>query len=89
MKSINRRELNQRSGQILNEVLDSGEPVRVVGRDGRAIVIAPDTSASESVYEQWARAGMIGHRTRTLAEPPNLSTSSSMGDILDDIRADR
>jgi hypothetical protein len=87
VRTINRRDLNQRSGQILDEVLASGEPVRVVGRDGRAVLITADP---EGVYERWKAAGLVRPATRRPeAEPERQTTASTVEEIMDDLRGDR
>ena len=57
MKTINRRTLNQSLASVLDGVLDPGEPVRVEGRDGRAVVI--ERAPAETPYERWVRTGAI------------------------------
>ncbi|MCL2594421.1 MAG: hypothetical protein FWD83_02690 [Promicromonosporaceae bacterium] len=57
VKTINRRTLNQSLASVLDAVLDTGEPVRVEGRDGRAVVI--DRAPEETTWERWNRTGAI------------------------------
>ena len=58
METINRRTLNHNLGKILDTVLETGEPIRVEGRDGRAVTIsaAPKT---ETTWERWVRTGQV------------------------------
>jgi hypothetical protein len=56
MKKVNRRELNQRSGQIVDEVLATGEPIEVVTRDRGSVIIS---KKPESTYERWVREGLV------------------------------
>lgn len=58
MKTINRRQLNHGLAQVLDEVLETHEPVRVEGRDGRAVVISAETK-TETPWERWNRLGLI------------------------------
>lgn len=57
MKTINRRTLNQQLASVLDGVLDTGEPVKVEGRDGRAVVI--ERAPEETAWERWVRTGAI------------------------------
>jgi len=58
MKTINRRRLSHELAQVLDEVIETREPVRVAGRDGRAVVIQPD-APEETTFERWQRLGLI------------------------------
>lgn len=58
MKTINRRSLNQHLASVLDEVIETQEPIRVEGRDGRAVVISPDVT-TETPWERWHRLGLI------------------------------
>ncbi len=87
MRTINRRTLNQSSGKVLDEVIRTGEPVRVLGRDGSSVLI---TKGSLSTYERWVRDGLIRQATGPgLSKAPTLESTSSVQEILDDLRADR
>lgn len=58
MKTINRRSLNHDLARVLDAVIETKEPIRVEGRDGRAVVISPDTEP-ESEWDRWNRLGLI------------------------------
>ncbi len=58
MDTINRREFNHHVGRVLDRVLATGEPIRVEGRDGRAVVVSP-ADGTTTVFEQWERSGLI------------------------------
>ncbi len=86
MRTINRRELNQHSGRILDEVLASGEPVEVVTRGGRSVVISP---RSASLFEDWVRRGMVMPAEMPLDEAPRATSPRSVDEIRRDVDADR
>jgi antitoxin (DNA-binding transcriptional repressor) of toxin-antitoxin stability system len=86
MRTVNRRELNQRSGQIIDEVLASGEPIEVLTRGRGSVVIAPKP---ESVYEQWKAQGLIKPAAGRLSETSRARSPRSVRELLDDIRGDR
>jgi prevent-host-death family protein len=86
VRSINRRELNQRSGQIIDEVLATGEPVEVVTRGVGSVVIS---RREESLYEEWVRIGLVRPATGFLADAPKASSPRSVEEILEDISSDR
>ena len=67
MKTINRRTLNQTLASVLDSVLDSGEPVRVQGRDGRAVEIsrAPEPATT---YDEWKRTRLVRPGRQSSAE---------------------
>jgi hypothetical protein len=87
MKRINRRELNQRSGQIVDEVLATGEPVEVVGRDGRAVVISVKP---ETTYERWVREGLVipAKNPGAWADVPRVASSRTYDEIRRDMEED-
>jgi antitoxin (DNA-binding transcriptional repressor) of toxin-antitoxin stability system len=86
VRTVNRRELNQRSGQIIDEVLRSGEPIEVLTRGRGSVIIAPKPA---SVYEQWKAQGLIKPATGRLSETPRARSPRSVQELLDDIRGDR
>ena len=57
VKTINRRTLHHNLAQVLDEVVDTAEPVRVESREGRAVVISKDDN--ESTWDRWVRTGVI------------------------------
>ena len=85
MRTINRRELNQHSGKILDEVLATGEPVEVVTRGVGSVVISKRT---ESLYENWVRIGVVEQGEHSLHEAPRVTSSRSIEEILDDLSSD-
>jgi PHD/YefM family antitoxin component YafN of YafNO toxin-antitoxin module len=58
VRTINRRRLNHDLARVLDAVIETREPIRVEGRDGRAVVISPDTE-KESEWDRWNRLGLI------------------------------
>jgi antitoxin (DNA-binding transcriptional repressor) of toxin-antitoxin stability system len=56
MRTINRRTLAHETASVLDQVLETGEPVEVVGRDGRAVVIMP---RPESLLARWEAQGLV------------------------------
>jgi len=58
MKTINRRTFSHELSTVLDQVIETGEPVRVAGRDGRAVVVSPDTE-KESEWDRINRLGLI------------------------------
>lgn len=87
MRTVNRRELNHHSGRILDEVLDTGEPVEVTTRGRESVVISP-RPAPTSVYEDWKRRGLVVPGTGRLDEAPRASSPRSVEEILGSIRSD-
>ncbi|PWJ26904.1 antitoxin Phd_YefM of type II toxin-antitoxin system [Branchiibius hedensis] len=88
MRTIKRRELSHHSGAILDEVIKTGEPVRVTNRDGEAVIISKEPV---SLYEQWARDGLIEAATPSgvaWADLPTLHTDLDIHDVLDELRGD-
>jgi len=59
VKTINRRQLSHELARVLDEVIETREPVRVAGRDGNAVVIAPDEAPKETEWERINRLGLI------------------------------
>jgi antitoxin (DNA-binding transcriptional repressor) of toxin-antitoxin stability system len=68
VKTINRRTLNHTLASVLDSVLETGEPVRVESRDGRAVVIGPAPEREETPWERWNRLGLIRKATPMSAE---------------------
>lgn len=85
MRTINRRELNQRSGQILDEVLATGEPVEVVTRGAGAVVIS---RRSASPYEEWTRLGLVTPADSRLDRAPTASSPRSIEEIRHGVDSD-
>lgn len=78
MKTVNRRTFNQEVSRILNHVIETGEAVKVVSRDGRAVLVSP-APAEESKQERWDRLVRTGqvqlrrHAPDTLERLPVMS----------------
>lgn len=87
MRTIKRRDLSHHSGAILDEVIKTGEPVRVTNRDGEAVIISKEPV---SLYEQWKRDGLIEEATSQLpwSEVPTMHSDLSVAEILDEIKGD-
>ncbi len=85
MRTINRRELNQKSGKIIDEVMATGEPVEVVTRGVGSVVIS---RRDESLYEQWTRLGLITPGEGFLADMPRARLSGPIDEVLRDISSD-
>ncbi|MDR0481969.1 MAG: hypothetical protein LBH13_02235 [Cellulomonadaceae bacterium] len=92
MKTINRRTLNQTLASVLDSVLDTGEPVRVEGRDGRAVMI--ERAKAETTWERWQREGKIRPGRQTSAAEwrsrpkMTLPEGETVESILDEIRGE-
>jgi prevent-host-death family protein len=87
MRSVNRRELNQQSGKIIDEVLDTGEPVEVVSRGRGSVIITPKPA---SLLEQWEAQGLVKPATRHSFEGiPQGSSPRTAKETLDEIRGGR
>lgn len=87
MRSVNRRELNQQSGRIIDEVLDSGEPVEVKTRGRGSVMIIPKP---ESLLDQWIAQGLTRPATRfTFDGIPQFTSPRTVKEIMDEIRGDR
>jgi hypothetical protein len=59
VKTINRRTLNHSLASVLDAVIETREPIRVEGRDGRAVIIEPEPEREETPWERWNRLGTI------------------------------
>lgn len=79
MKTISRRELNQHSGRILDEVLATGEPIAVTTRGARTVVIAP---AAPTRYDEWVRLGVVTPASEALDAAPRATSPRSVDDML-------
>lgn len=91
VKTINRRQLNHALGRVLDQILESGEAVRVTGRDGRSVVISADRS--ESVFDGWVRSGQVEGATVPASafltlEPLHLN-QDTVDRVLADLEEDR
>lgn len=85
MRSINRRELNQKSGKIIDEVMATGEPVEVVTRGVGSVVISRH---DESLYEQWTRLGFVTPGEGFMDDMPRVRLSRPIDEVLRDINSD-
>ncbi len=86
MQKVNRRELNQRSGKIIDAVLDTGEPVEVTTRGRGSVII---TRRPTSLLEQWEAQGLVKPATRRTLEGIHLGSSPRTAqELLDEIRGD-
>lgn len=85
MRTITRRELNHRSGQIIDQVLGTGEPIEVTTRGQRSVMIVPKP---ESAWEQWQVAGLIKPADGRLDEAPTATSSRTVAEILEDAGSD-
>lgn len=83
METVGRRELNHSSGRILDKVIATGEPIRVVSRDGSAVIISPERL---SPYEQWLAAGLVAKGSGELAQTAAVTSDR---DVLADLARDR
>ena len=87
MKTVTRRQLSHDSARILDEVLATGEPVEVVTRGRASVIIAPKPV---SVYDQWKAQGLVKKATARWSDlaPSTAKSSSSVEDILNEVRGD-
>jgi len=58
MKTINRRTFSHDLATVLDQVIETGRPIRVAGRDGKAVIVSPDTQ-KESEWDRINRLGLI------------------------------
>lgn len=89
MKTITRRQLNHSLAQVLDQVMTSGEPVEVVTRGGRPLVISVK---AESVYDAWVRQGLVSDRAADIEalegiEPVEIGRTSD--ELLAEVRGER
>ena len=56
MKTVNRRELNQQSGKILDDILATGELVEVLTRGAGSVVISRKEGTH---FDEWVRLGLV------------------------------
>lgn len=90
VKTASLRELNQRSGQIIAEVVSSGVDVIVTDR-GRPVARIVREEPVESEWERLVRTGDVVEATATW-EPPapqRPASGRSAEEILDELRAER
>ncbi|MCL2781447.1 MAG: hypothetical protein FWD74_08200 [Actinomycetia bacterium] len=71
MKTVSRRQLNQYSGRIIDEILLTGEPVEVVTRGADSVVISRKIG---SVYQEWKRLDLVAPATGWLDQAPTAPT---------------
>ncbi len=87
MRTINRRELNQQSGKIIDAVLDSGEPVEVTTRGRGSVIIAPKPN---SLLQYWEAQGLVKPATRrTFVGIPQATSPRTVKELLDEGRGER
>lgn len=89
MKTINRRDLNHSLASVLDQVMSTGEPVEVVTRGGRPLVIS---LKAESVYDLWVRQGLVDDSTPDIDVLDSIEASDSSAtseELLAEIRGDR
>lgn len=75
MRTINRRQLNHYSAQVVDEVLATGEPVEVVTRGKGSVVIS---RKSESAYARWVRDGLVLDPVEDIDAVPPVTTELSV-----------
>jgi antitoxin (DNA-binding transcriptional repressor) of toxin-antitoxin stability system len=89
VRTIGRRELNHRLAQVLDEVLATGEPVEIVTRGARPLVIS---LKSESLYDGWIRQGLVEQKLADLALLDSVvpvASERTTEEILGDVRDGR
>ncbi|SDM79776.1 type II toxin-antitoxin system Phd/YefM family antitoxin [Actinomyces ruminicola] len=67
-RTVSLRELNQRSGRIVADVVTSGRPVTITDR-GRPVVHLVPIEADETPYERLLREGLIQEATHERTGP--------------------
>lgn len=80
MKTVNRRTFNQEVSRILNHVIETGEAVKVVGRDGRAVLVSP-APAEETKQERWDRLVRTGQVQLRQHDPDTLESLPVMSGV--------
>jgi len=83
MKTINRRQLSQHSGKILDEVAATGEPVEVVSKSGGPTFVI--TVKADTQYDQWMQQGLV---RRGGGQPHAAPTVQLDRDIVESVLAD-
>jgi len=88
MRTVTRRDLNHSLAEVLDSVMTTGEPVEVLTRGGRPLVI---TLKSESVYDTWVRQGLVDDSIPDLAvldsiEPIDVGRTSD--EVLAEVRGE-
>lgn len=81
MKTVDRRTFNQEVSRIVNHVIETGEAVKVVDRDGRAVLVSP-APAEETKQERWdrlARTGQIQLKQHDPGAREKLPVMSGVG----------
>jgi hypothetical protein len=89
VRTISRRELNHQLAKVLDQVIDTGEPVEVVTRGGRPLVIS---RKAETKFEAWVRQGLVNDFPADLSVLDDLrpaDTGRSTESILADVRDNR
>lgn len=84
------RELNQRSGQIIAAVVETGDEVVVTDR-GRPVARIIREEAPLDPWERLLRHGALRQATRPFRAPTRqrLHSGRSSREILDELRSDR
>ncbi|MDO4899430.1 type II toxin-antitoxin system Phd/YefM family antitoxin [Actinomyces sp.] len=67
-RTVSLRELNQRSGRIVADVVSSGRPVTITDR-GRPVVRLVPIAPEETPYERLLREGLIQEATHERTGP--------------------
>jgi hypothetical protein len=88
VKTINRRAFNHNLAAFTNQVIETGEPIRVRSDvDGRSFIVIPD---AESDWERWERLGLIEDQSvppTRFADLPSL-TGVSSDELIADLAGD-
>ncbi|WP_459984925.1 hypothetical protein [Nocardioides sp. AN3] len=88
MRTINRRTFNQEVSRVVNQVIETGEAVKVVGRDGRAVLVSP-APVEETKQERWDRLVRSGQIELKQHDPEALARLPVMRGVdLDAVMAD-
>jgi len=88
MKTVNRRTFNQEVSRIVNQVIETGEAVKVVGRDGKAVLVSP-APAEETKQERWDRLARTGQIQLKQLDPGALEKLPVMSGVdVDTVMAD-
>lgn len=85
MRTVNRRELNHRSAQVIDAVLATGEPVEVVSRGKGSVIIS---RKPQSQYDAWVEQGVVIPAQGRLDQAPTAESHRSVAAILADVRGD-
>ena len=80
MKTVNRRTFNQQVSRIVNQVIETCEAVKVVGRDGKAVLVSP-APAEETKQERWDRLARTGQTQLKQHDPGALEKLPVMSGV--------